>query len=512
MECGTYGVRGNALMTFSGRSSPSFLLPAVRTRRTVAVAAFVPALTLILGSGSAAVATSVSNAGVVNRAAPVPRSLSAVFPGCAWPVETTPTTANIAAPDPYATYWLTPFLAKTGYSITIRGIFPTSRFMSFVVYNDSFVYFTNTVNGKSVQSDLSDYQIVPDRGSRNPWHTRNAGKRRRFTVRIMPEVTAAQQKSANAIPMIDQNAPADPSGPPGIGYVIFRTYIPSGGNSTVRLPAVTIRHNGRSATLPPCNPSSSSAELHSPALAGALSALKEHSGTDGTPSACTSGCGNPELQYFGPSLDQKTGLFPNPVNGYISMNFTPAAGYVVVTHGKAPSSPTDAGSGILGDSIGASPVPWIKPQFQVRYWSIANYIDESPDPVVKIGRGANAIFGGTPDYLTTLKHGYYTVVSSLPADKPSAASLKASGATWIPMSASHPTTPEYQLLRNMLSQQSLYPEGFAFITQPASPSAIIPPATVRKQMGAYYPQTAQCTVQTFETQGWIGCLAANTGS
>jgi hypothetical protein len=101
-------------------------------------------------------------------------------------------------------------------------------------------------------------------------------------------------------------------------------------------------------------------------------------------------------------------------------------------------------------------------------------------------------------------------VSSLLADKPSAASLKASGATWIPMSASHPTTPEYQLLRNMLSQQSLYPEGFAFITQPASPSAIIPPATVRKQMGAYYPQTAQCTVQTFETQGWTGCLAANT--
>lgn len=498
-------------MTFSGRSNASFLLPAARARRIVAVAASVPALTLILGSGSAAVATPAFNADVVNQATPVPHSLSAVFPGCAWPVETTPTTANIAAPDPYATYWLTPFLAKTGYSITIRGIFPTSRFMSFVVYNDSFLYFTNIVNGKSVQSDLSDYQIVPDRGSRNPWRTRNAGKRRRFTVRIMPKVTATQQKAENAIAMIDQNAPADPSGPPGIGYVIFRTYIPSGGNSTVRLPAITVRHNGRSATLPPCNSSSSSAELNSPALAGALSALKEHSGTDGTPSACTSDCGNPELQYFGPSLDQKTGLFPNPVNGYISMNFTPRAGYVVVTHGKAPSSPVDAGSGVPGDSIGASPVPWIKPQFQVRYWSIANYIDEPPDPVVKIGRGANAIFGGTPDYLTTLEHGYYTVVSSLPADKPSAASLKASGATWIPMSASHPTTPEYQLLRNMLSQQSLYPEGFAFITQPASPSAIIPPATVRKQMRAYYPQTAQCTVQTFETQGWTGCLAANTG-
>ena len=53
----------------------------------------------------------------------------------------------------------------------------------------------------------------------------------------------------------------------------------------------------------------------------------------------------------------------------------------------------------------------------------------------------------------------------------------------------------------MLSQQTLYPEGFTFISPPASPSDIIPPATVQEQMGAYYPQTAQCTVQTFETAG-----------
>jgi hypothetical protein len=62
----------------------------------------------------------------------------------------------------------------------------------------------------------------------------------------------------------------------------------------------------------------------------------------------------------------------------------------------------------------------------------------------------------------------------------------------------------------MLSQQSLYPEGFAFISPQADSSDIIPPTTVQGQMGAYYPQTAQCTVQTFETQGWAGCLAAST--
>src|ERR1039457_5146245 len=36
----------------------------------------------------------------------------------------------------------------------------------------------------------------------------------------------------------------------------------------------------------------------------------------------------------------------------------------------------------------------------------------------------------------------------------------------------------------MLSQQTLYPEGFTFISPPASPSDIIPPATVQEQMGA----------------------------
>jgi hypothetical protein len=497
-------------MTFSGLSSFSFVLPAGWRRRTVAVVGSVSAVTLVLASSPPADARAEYAPGDYSQAEPTSPSPSSIFPGCAWPVETTPTTANVAAPDPYATYWLTPFLAKTGYSITISGVFPTSRFISFAVYNDSFLYFTNTVHGKSVGSGLSDYQIVPDRGSRNPWRTRNAGKRRRFTVRILPQATAAQQKTENAIPMIDQDAPADPSGPPGIGYVIFRTYIPSGGNSTVRLPAITITHNGHRVTLPPCTsaPSSAGPRIAAAALARALSAVNDRSSASSAPAACTTGCGSPELQYFGPSLDEKAGLFPNPVNGYVSMNFTPRMGYVVVTHGKAPSSPVDAGSGKPGDSIGASPVPWIKPKFQVRYWSISNYIDKSPDPVVEIGRGSNAIFGGTPDYLTALKNGYYTVVSSLPADRPSASSLKASAATWIPMSASHPTTPEFQLLRNMLSQESLYPEGFAFISPPASPSAIIPPATVSKQMGAYYPQTAECTVQVFETQGWTGCLAA----
>jgi hypothetical protein len=437
------------------------------------------------------------------------------FPGCAWPVETAPATGNVAAPDPFATYWVTPFLATPSDSITIRGTFPTSRFMSFAVYNDSYQLFTNQVRGKNVPSDLSDYQITPDQGTTNPWRTGHVRKGQRFTIRLLPVATAAQRRSENAIPMIDQHSPATPSGPTGVGYVVFRAYIAADGNAAVRLPTITVTRGGRSTTLPQCRPGSSSppastapASTAPGSIPSASTAVLDGLRDDGVAMSCTTRCAAPELQYFGPSADSEAGLFPNPVNGYLEMTFTPEPGYVVVTHGLAPTSPAQSGSGAPGDSVGARPVSWVNPAFQVRYWSISNYLDMQPYPVVEVGQGSAALVGATPDYLTTLKGGYYTVVSSLPSDKPSAASLTAHAATWIPMSASHAATPEFQLLRNVLPQHSSYPEGFAFISPPANPSKIIGPAAVRRQMGAYYPQTAQCTVAAFEAGGWAGCLAA----
>jgi hypothetical protein len=431
------------------------------------------------------------------------------FPGCAWPVENAPATGNVAAPDPFATYWVTPFLATRSDSITIRGAFPASRFMSFAVYNDSFQLFTNQVRGKSVSSDLSDYQITPDQGTTNPWRTGHVRKGQRFTIRLLPVATAAQRHSENAIPMIDQHPAATPSGPAGVGYVVFRAYL-AAGSTAVQLPTITVTRDGRNTTLPQCRPGAQPGTTSRTASAAvqASTAVLDGLRDDGVSMSCTTRCAAPELQYFGPSADSEAGLLPNPVNGYLEMTFTPRPGYVVVTHGLAPTSPARAGHGAPGDSASARPVSWINPAYQVRYWSIANYLDMQPYPVVEVGQGSTALVGATPDYLTTLKGGYYTVVSSLPADKPSAASLKARGATWIPMSASHATTPEFQLLRNVLPQQSSYPEGFAFLSPPANPSKIIGPAAVRRQMGAYYPQTVQCPVAAFEAGGWAGCLAA----
>ena len=315
------------------------------------------------------------------HAAVTAAALPTAFPGCSWPIETTPSKVNVAAPDPYATYWTTPFIASAGNSLTIKGTFPTSRFMSFTVYNDSFQDFTNTVDGSSEPSDLTA-KIAPDQGSQDPWRTGRLGPAMNFTVRIIPGATAAQQTSENAIPMIDQNPRANAQKHTRGGLCDLQD-VHSFGRQHHRQAADRHGHpRGHSTTLAPCTPS---ATKKLPVLTQLLLfLLKEKMSSGGTPASCTSDCA-PDLQYFGPSAASAAGLFPNPVNGYIVMSFTPRRGYVVVTHGEAPSSPINAGSGALGDSIGAAPVSWVSPVFQVRYWSISNYLAESPYPVVEIG-------------------------------------------------------------------------------------------------------------------------------
>jgi hypothetical protein len=484
-------------MTFSwSRRATKYAVAA--TTAALAAALVYPAATAV-GAGLGGITA--TTAAVV---APV------TSPGCAWPVESTPTTANVAAPDPFATYWLTPFIANRSESITINGSFPTSRFMSFAVYNDSFQLFTNIVNGKKVSSYLPGFQMAPNQGAGNPFRTGRVRKgKQQFTVHLMPTVTARQQRSENAIPTVDQQEPAGTSGPTGVGYVVFRTYLPAGGNAAVRLPVITVTQGGRSTRLSRCTTQSGTSEAVSDQRSTSTSTLAVLNGLrdDGVAMSCAASCAAPALQYFGPSADSETGLFPDPANGYIEMRFTPKPGYVVVTHGEAPTSPVTAGHGSPGNTIGAHPVSWTKPKYQVLYWSIANYLAKKPYPVVPASQGTNTQFGGTPDYLTTVQGGYYTIVSALPSDKPSARSLKANAATWIPTSSSNSTAPEFQLLRNVLPQRSRYPEAFAFIKPPVNPSDIIIPAKVRQQMGAYYPQTAQCSVAAFEAGGWAGCLA-----
>ena len=328
------------------------------------------------------------------------------FPFCAWPVESTPALANEAGPDPNATYWTTPF--KTGpsfRSVTIKGTYPKARFMSFVVYNDGGDDFTETVNGKSVASAIPDYEISPDRGSVNPWQVDSLpqGRRTNFTVRLRRHVTLAEQRRLNAIPMVDTGTvEQQPIAPSEIGFVTFRTYIPSGGNETVKLPTMIVNKrvkrtvHGSTKTrathtkLPTCD---ATRIAHATKLSKGLKKVLQR--IDGTSQPATvvtpcdvegqprysNGCAKP-LEWIQASSEQIGGLFPNPSNAYISTYFYPAPGTVVVTRGLMPATPRNAGRGEPGNSIGAVPVDWTASPlpYQLRYWSLNNYLVKEPYP------------------------------------------------------------------------------------------------------------------------------------
>ncbi|MEV4724871.1 hypothetical protein, partial [Micromonospora humida] len=163
------------------------------------------------------------------------------MPTCAWPSKYGATSLNAYWPDTAATYWSTVYPVTPGLEITLSGTFPDARYASFNVYDDKPTYFTR--NG--VSSSMPDYFITPDAGSRNPWQT-GAAPGGRFTLTIAHDVAFGQ---TNRMPLAREDAL-----PGAKASVIFRVYLPAGGDATVVLPTMTLTLDGVSQTLPPCPP------------------------------------------------------------------------------------------------------------------------------------------------------------------------------------------------------------------------------------------------------------------
>ncbi len=84
---------------------------------------------------------------------------------CAWPILASFPTSNVDLVDSAASYWLDKFQVQSDLRIVLTGRYPDARYASISVYTGATSSFTT--NG--VGSDLTDYQIVPDAGSINPW-------------------------------------------------------------------------------------------------------------------------------------------------------------------------------------------------------------------------------------------------------------------------------------------------------------------------------------------------------
>ena len=416
------------------------------------------------------------------------------FPFCAWWVETTATTANIAFPDSSAAYWTTPFQATPDLrSITVRGSYPETRYFSINAYTNGGASY----DCGGTASGLADFRIAPDPGSTNPFQ-QPAPAGGGYTVTLAP----AAAGPANAIPFYDPAActpaPANGSVPADVGFLILRAYLPQGGFGAVPLPEITLDYaDGHAVTLPRCGGAPPDPASLQPGwqrrmralLAGEaparLSAGSQPCGRPGD-AACP-----PSLTFFRPPESATGGLFPNVDNKYVGALVQPAPGRLVLVRGKAPSFPP-----------GEQALPWDPASTQLRYWSLCSNIYRRPWPVVVDEVDGQEILGCAADLDTTLDAaGRYTYVVSYPGDKPSAAALAAAGATWLPFSTEQPLARHLLVLRNMLGDD--FPQSVQNCAAGTDPASI---AACAASMGPYYPQATTCRAALFEHGGLAACL------
>jgi hypothetical protein len=414
------------------------------------------------------------------------------FPYCSWWAKTTPETLNVAFPDAAATYWTTPFYAEEGLEIKVEGTYPDARYMSFNVYNEA----GGSFEANGVSSGIADYQIDPSAGSDNPFQTSGeAGGS--FTVTLSG---AAKPDDANALPLAPEGEAGTGTAP--LGFLLYRVYLPTGGNATVQLPKLTFVKDGQAVTLPRCP--SPSGKLVAAAkskvaatkvaqqfaaklgtkptgqlLRGVLKVGKAlKGGSEGTQPCRASEC-PPPMKFFRASAESTNSFFPNVNNAYVSALIRPVAGKVIVVRGKAPTTPS-----------GTSPVPWPQSSLQLRYFSLCNNVYRSPWPVVANPAAAGGTeYGCAADFETKLnRRSEYAYVVAAPSER---GSIEKAGGTFIPLSTTQPHARQILIFRNMLPN-----ETFTHAVQNAPADAS--PEGAAKAMGAYYPRAYRCTLAQFE--------------
>jgi len=397
----------------------------------------------------ASVATSVSVASAGTIA-------STAAPTCAWQERVSADTRNVFLPDSAATYWVQRFEVRRDLRITLSGQYPDARYASFNVYDGS----RGSFSSNGVSSAIADHRIAADPGSVNPWQ-QSAAPGGRFTVTLRMDVSPSQ---GNTLPL----APAD-AAEGGTGYLIYRVYLPAGGDpSTVVLPTVTLHQGGASQTLPQCD------------------AAGRDSGGD---QAGTTESRLPDAGQTGFARPAETNsVFPNADNAYLAAWVDPpGVGEVVVVRARAPQAAT-----------GTHPTPWPVPGADLRYWSMCTNLRHPLLPVV-----VNRLPSGEVDYgcrhddVTRLdSSGQYTYVIGTESQR--AAIERVPTVTFLPFSTAQPNAPHLVLLRNMLAVP-----GFAQAVQNVPQDGR--PESAAAVMGPYYPRVATCSLRTLTADGPAGC-------
>jgi len=128
-------------------------------------------------------------------------STSGTDTSCAWRLVVSgaqtsdgrPAGLNVLYPDTVSTYWVTFFPADPAQTITVKGVYPDARYMSFNAYDASGSSYE--VNG--MPSGLYDAAIQPDAGALNPWQQSGAAGGA-YTVQLL---ASPDPKAPNTLPL-----------------------------------------------------------------------------------------------------------------------------------------------------------------------------------------------------------------------------------------------------------------------------------------------------------------------
>jgi hypothetical protein len=399
---------------------------------------------------------------------------------------------NIAYPDAATFYWAAVFTTPVGTKLRFEGQFAHARYISFISYDEA---------GRPIES-VADYLIKPKTGSTNPYLAgadRNA-KSRDYSLEVVDARPDPKQKTGMNL-MGEQRAIINAPSYTAVKQqaILYRIYVVDRGTDETAgaglpTPVLTLADGKELRGVELCQAMKTRQPLVIDPAAMAVpmpmyqNMLKEAAKFGPTFPAMNPPEWHMQLDrdaLYGiylnkpPSMDARRsegGFYPNLDNQYIRTIINRKHGKVFVVRAKAPTTPRT----IKGDAIMGSG--------ELRYWSFCSNQGFANTRVNQCVHDENIPTG--PD-------GFYTIVLSRKADRPRNA-ITQCGVAWLPMADDGDGAVDDDVtvlqLRHMLGTNDF----------PNSIQAINKPATVEKDMGAYYPRGRYMTVNQFETA--VPCL------
>lgn len=400
---------------------------------------------------------------------------------CFWSVPVNPELAdpqlNYAFPDTAAVYWAAQFTIPQDAELVIQGQYAHARYQSLNSYN------ATTAMPTAVLNDVS---TTPDAGSRNPYlpgADRLEDDARSYTVSVLDDTPPAQTQPNTLY-----------AGVPGQDRIslLYRIYLPDNGRDLtggVGLPEPELRFSDgrvlRGDAL--CSAVDADNAILKPASLplDTYKALRDQPGkpatfpADRTPvwrayysAEFTLGC-----TYLGKcdgTPPRVGGQYSNIDNSYVTAEVNRGFGDVLVLRGELPRTPKT--------TTGA---PHVDSAVDMRFWSMCSNESLATTKVIA------CLYD---EQVATDAAGRYTIVASLPEDRPANATEEC-GVSWLPLSptgdgAGHPDD-SLLIMRNMLPSKNFGHAAHDTKT----------PGDEKAVMGRYLPDGQYTAKSAFEASG-----------